>query len=283
MTKLATENLARGVAKARKMRYRITGPFPQVIGRIPQRGQTGESWGSHITMQLLALWLERIPAADQRIALARRKAWLDQLSPSALRVLDEIIIRQAVTLGWRIELSELVLWRQSEWVSTPDGLGLLRLFHHSVERAARIHLRLEKPPLDDPDIYLFKLETVSELNTVLGKMRKARRARSRHAHRRLDADLVAYFLALIKRNSRSLPSLARNWLRWKQFLRARPAELTVRLTAARTRPASLFDSWFSWCKGVEQEWVRQTISRLGSSPKKPAAGLKLYGSARSHL
>jgi len=273
----------RGVSRTRRNRRAVTSPIPQIIAQIPQQGQTGGKLGSNITMQLSALWLERMSAADRRTVLARQKAWLTQISPGALRVLDEIIIRQAVTLGWRIELSEWVLWRQSEWVSAPDGLGLLRRFHRSIERAARIHQGLEKPPLDDPGIYSFKRETVKELNEVLGKMREARRVHSRHAYRDSDTDLVARFLNLIKRKSRTVPNLARNWHRWKKFLSERSAELRVCLTAARARPASLFDSWFSWCKGVDQEWVRQTISRLGSSPKKPAAGVKLYGSARSHL
>jgi len=44
------------------------------------------------------------------------------MSPEALRVLDEIIIRQAVTLGWRITLSQLVQRRRSEWEIKAGGL-----------------------------------------------------------------------------------------------------------------------------------------------------------------
>jgi hypothetical protein len=35
------------------------------------------------------------------------------------------------------------------------------------------------------------------------------------------------------------------------------------LHGKRTSPATLFDSWMAWSKGVEPETIRQKISELG--------------------
>jgi hypothetical protein len=262
------------VASAQKLGRAITGPSPQIIARIPQQGQTGEDWGSIITAHLFVLWLEWTPAGDKKIARAQRKGWRSQISQDAVHVLDKIIVRQAVTLGWRIELSELVRWRLSEWELTADGLGLLRRFHRAIERAARIYQRLEKPPIDDPGLYLFKIKTVEELRAVLKKMQDAKRARSSRA-RKNSRDLLGQFLKTIKQNSKSLPYLTANLARWKAFRTAQPDELRTCLSAVRFRPASLFNIWLSWCKGVDPEWLRQVISRLGSSLRKPVHHPKL--------
>jgi hypothetical protein len=89
--------------------------MPQIIARIAQQGKTRDEWDASITYQLATMWLDKVPPADLRAASAQRPSWLTRMSPKALRVLDEVIVRQAVTLGSRIGLSQLVQWRLSEW------------------------------------------------------------------------------------------------------------------------------------------------------------------------
>ena len=248
-------------------------PMPQIIAWIPLRGQTRSQWDANITTQLAALWLDRMPLADLTIASAQGPAWLGQISAAALRELDETIIRQAVTFGWRIGLSGLVQWRLNEWDTAPDGLKLLSRYHRAVERAARIFQRREKPPLDDPDLYRFKMETVQELRILLGKMRAKYRKRFCDPPDDLEPILVADFLKTARR-SKSLPHLAANYARWRGFLEQQPTVLRIHLSGVRLHPAGLFDSWFSWCKGIDEEWARQVISRLGSSIRKPIPNAK---------
>ena len=190
-------------------------------------------------------------------------------------MMDEIIIRQAVTLGWRIGLSELVHWRLSEWELAPDGLKLLRRYHRAVERAARIFQRREKPPLDDPNLYPFKVATVKELRVLLSEMREAFRPRLSDSPDDVERVLLSHFFRIVVKRSSSFPLIAANRLRWDAFFKEQPTVLRQNLAEVRLRPASLFDLWLSWCKGVDPEWLRQTISRLGSSPRKPIRNTKL--------
>jgi hypothetical protein len=266
----------RAAAKTRKRARVIAEPMPQIIGRISQEGTTRKGWDEDITAQLLTLWFDRMPLADLKIASAKGPLWLAQMSPEALMGLDEIIVRQAGTLGWRIGLSELVQWRLSEWEVVPDGLKLLRQYLHAVERAARIFQRRQRPPLDDPSFYTFKDKTVKELKVLLIEMRKAFRVRFSDPPHDLEPVLVVHFSKTVKRRSRSFPFLAANRLRWEAFFKDQPtAVLMQNLAKVRLCPASLFDLWFSWCKGVDPERIRQIISHLGSSPRKPTRNAKL--------
>jgi len=240
--------------------------MPQIIAQILHRGQSRNQWDASITIRLVTIWFNMMPAADLKIASSHEPGSLARISPEALRVLDEIIVRQAVTVGWRIGLSGLVHWRLSEWELATDGLKLLSRFHRAVERAARIFRRLEKPPLDDPNLYRFKVETVKELRILLSEMRDAYQDRLTDPLDDLEPVLTAHFLKAVKRRSKPFPFLAANYARWQEFFKEQPTVLRPHLSEVRLRPAKLFDSWFSWCKGISEEWVRQRISHLGSLP-----------------
>jgi len=275
IAKSGGKNSLRTAASRSKKERAIADLMPQIIAQILQQGKTRDEWDRSTTYQLTAIWLDRLSPADLKIASAQGPSWLAKISPEARRVLNEIIVRQAVTLGWRIGLSGLVQWRLSEWDLVPDGLKLLSRYHRAVERAARIFQRLEKPPLDDPNLYRFKVETVKELRVLLGEMRKTYQARRCDPPDDLEPVLVAHFLKAIARRSKSLPFLSANCPRWRGFFEEQPIVLRLQLAGVRLSPASLFDSWLSWCKGVDPEWLRQTISRLGSSLRKPIRNAKL--------
>jgi hypothetical protein len=263
--------------ESRNKRLRaMVDPMPQIIAQISQQGKSKDEWDTSITAQLVTVWLDRVAPADLKIQLAQLPIWwLVQIFPEALGVLDEIIIRQAGTLGWRIELSELVQRRLSEWGLVADGLELLGRYHLARERAARIHQGLEKPPLDDPELYRAKLETVKELRVLLSEMRRVYQARFCDPPGDLEPVLVGHFLKALGKRSKAFPFLAANREHWRGFLAEQSAVLRQQLAEVRLRPASLFDSWISWCKRRDQEWTRQTISRLGSLLRKPARNAKL--------
>jgi hypothetical protein len=246
----------------------------QIISRIRQEGTSRETWDEDITIQLMEIWFQVLPPSDAEIALNHEAAWLTKMSSDAVDVLDQIIIRQAATVGWRIGLSTLVQWRLSEWELMRGGLKLRR-YHRAIEQAARIFRRVKKPPLDDPAFYGTKIETVKELRVLLTEMRDQSKTWLSKPLNEREAAAVAYFLEAIVRRSRAFPSLASNLKRWREFFAKRPGVLSQQLSGIRLRPASLFDLWFSWCKGVDPEGLRQKISRLGSSPMKPSHKAKL--------
>lgn len=207
-----------------------------------------------------------MPLADRKIAMAGGSGWLVKVSPEAIRVFDETIIRQAGTAGWRIGLSELVHWRLNEWDQAPEHSPVLRRYYRALIRAARIFQGSKKPPLDDPGLYAAKVEAVNELTALLSRMREVFRGRQSNSPEKLESELTNFFLNEISRRSKSLRYLAVNCDAWRAFITEHATDLRVHCMGARIRPASLFYLWMAWCKKVDPERLRQAISRLGSSP-----------------
>ena len=265
-----SQDTATGLGKKRR---ELADPMPQIIARMPQMVISRDQWEENITMQLLSLWLPTLSPYDSKIAAAPRPGWFMRMSPEARRDLDEIIVRQAGTTGWRIGLSWLVQWRQSEWEASPNGLKLFQRYHSAIERAARIFQRREKPPLNGAELYPFKVATVRELSVLLSEMRDAYRNRLRNPPP--EREVVSDFLRIVANRTKSFPFIAANLERWRAFLQEEPTILRQVLAVPRLRPASLFDLWLSWCKGVSEEWLRQVISVGGGSLRKPSTSTKL--------
>lgn len=195
-----------------------------------------------------------------------RSLCLTRISRDAIEVVDEIIIRQAGTPVGRIGLSWLVHWRLSEWQYAATGLERFKHYHSAVERATRIFQRWEKPPLDDPDFYPFKMKNVNELRRSLRKMRDVFQSRLSGPLGDLEPLIAPQFLKIGKKRSKSFPVLASNRDGWEHCTSQNQTVMRQYLSGPRLPSASLFDRWFSRCKGVDPELLRQNISRVGSSP-----------------
>jgi hypothetical protein len=84
--------------------------MPQIIARLPRRfGMTQEEWGAEIDGELIKVWKKlskvkpaRADALYKAIAGKRRRATSAVPDEGELAALGEIIIAQAVTLGWRL-------------------------------------------------------------------------------------------------------------------------------------------------------------------------------------
>jgi hypothetical protein len=90
-----------------------------------------------------------------------------------LEKLDALILKQAETMGWRLALSGLVHQRFNAWDLMPDGPELFEQYGRALARSARRSQKREPTPIDDPDLYSFKNETVAELRIVLRNLRNA--------------------------------------------------------------------------------------------------------------
>jgi hypothetical protein len=197
-------------ARTVKQRLGITNPMPQIIGRIPQKGMSGNKWGAMISAFLKNIWLQGLSSADRKMVAGDKPLWLLPISSDALRVLDGITIRQAGTTGWRIGLSEIVRWRFSEWEMAPDGLGWFRQYHSAVERAVKIFQGKKKPPLDDPAFYGAKVETVKELRSILNEMRNINSKRPPKPISDEKRVLSKEFAAIVLKRPKSFPYLNSN-------------------------------------------------------------------------
>jgi integrase len=245
-------------ATRRKSRKRATpalGPVPQIITRIPRPyPPSAETLGAIITKELSYIW-EGI-LSDSEIRELRSQS----VSASGVEKLDALILKQAETLGWRLGLSELVHLRFNDWDFQANGPVLFEKYGKALAKSARRMQKLEPPPIDDPDLYRGKQETVLELRLFL---RSLRNAFSRLRRQPSSDELIEYFRTTISAAGDAFIHLKTNSNSWLQFFRADPISVKLLLHGKRAAPATLFDAWLAWGKGFEPETIRQKISELG--------------------
>src|SRR5579864_4272842 len=132
--------------------------MPQIIARLGNRfGLTREQWGDEIDRELINVWtdISNVKPAQARALYraitgkARSKA-RSLPNQREMVILDEIIIAQGVTLGWRLMCSHLVLFRFSRWSEKPFHPELFERMGKALARSVRIFARDELPPIDDP-------------------------------------------------------------------------------------------------------------------------------------
>ena len=247
-------------ATRRKKRKKTTvalGPVPQIITRIPRPyPPSAENLGALITGELFAIWEDFLSDAE----LYELRHSLPSLS--AVEKLDALILKQAETFGWRLALSPLVHLRFSDWDSHPNGPGLFEQYGKALKKCVRVFQGKKTPPMDDPDLYRLKQETVPELRQFLHNLRDAF---SRKRTMPTSDELVEHFQKIVSADDSAFLHLKTNINSWVQFFRAKSASTKPLLLRKRASPAALFDSWLAWSKGLDPETIRQKISELGKS------------------
>jgi hypothetical protein len=232
------------------------GPVPQIISRIPRPyPPSAEALGAHITKELFEVW-ESILSQTEFDELRGPQS----LSATTVEKLDALILRQAETMGWRLGLSPLVHLRFWNWDFQPNGPMLFERYGQALAKSARLFQRRELPPIDDPDLYRLKREAVSELRLFL---RNLRNAFSRRRVGPSSDELIEYFQKTVSAEGDAFIHVKTNINSWIQYFRVDSTSIKLLLHGKRSTPASLFDSWFAWSKGLEPETIRQKISELG--------------------
>jgi len=243
----------------RKNRKRTTvslGPVPQIITRIPRPyPASAELLGALITTELLYIW-ETCVLSEAELDDLRRS----QPSPAAIEKLDALILKQAETMGWRLGLSPLVHLRFWEWDLQSNGSTLFELYGKALAKQARVSQRKEPPPIDDPDLYHVKQETVPELRRFLQILRNNFSKRRRTPS---SDEVVDFFQTTVSAEGDEFIHLKANMNSWLEFFRVNSTAIKSLLHSKRTAPAALFDSWLARSKGVGSETIRQKISELG--------------------
>jgi hypothetical protein len=242
--------------KNRKRATVVLGPVPQIIARIPRRyHSSAEDLGADVTKELLHIWESIL--SDTELCEHRGQ---QSFSATAVEKLDALILKQAETMGWRLGLSPLVHLRFWEWDLQSNGPRLFELYGKALAKSARRYQKKEPPPLDDPDLYLTKQETVSELRLFLQNLSNAF---SKRGARPSSDELIKYFQKTVSAEGDAFIYLKANMNSWLEFFRADSISIKPLLFKRRRSPAALFDSWLAWGKGVESETIRQKISKLG--------------------
>ncbi len=226
-------------------------PMAQIVRRIPRRDPR-----QHIHDQLVEIW-------ESGMTPAEREGWSQfwrgesdgtTVSPKIFDQLDELIIRQAETLGWRITCSPLVSFRLSVWDSAPGGLELSDRFYDALRRWGRIVRGLKPAPITDPDLPQFRRETVDELDKLLRKMREALATRRQIS---TPGEVAGLFRETVV-GEPLFVHLNQTLESWLAFLASKSVPPIV--SGRTASPASLFDSWFGWSSSLVPEYVRQKLS-----------------------
>ena len=231
----------------------------QIISRIPLRGMTPEEWGTVIQNELIKIWTDAMPQSDIDKFLAVWPCPMDSVPPRLFVRLDSIILHQAQTLGWRLTLSELVRFRMAQWDRQNNGPELFRKFGLAMARSARIMQRKELPPIEDPDAWAVKRETVVELRRILKIMRahfSTKRTRPG------QAEVVDFFSARVSDPALAFLHLYANLDRWLNFFEYNPEAVRPILFASKPSPAAFYDEFLAASTGWKPEALRQGISQL---------------------
>ena len=225
---------------------------PLIVSLAPRDLETPEEWDVFITEQLERLLASGLSQNERDLlAVCLRGESTVELPASVWVALDDLIIRQTGTLGWRIFLSTLVHARFRMWDIRPGGDELFERFGQALAAYGRYMHRQDKPPLS-VDIKPAKKETVVELRLLLKKLEQQFAGSNRGPS---TEELVAAFGALALEQQGFVAS---NLESWSAFLRSEAPPLLNPGTSA----ASLFDAWLAWATGYDQETLRQKISKL---------------------
>jgi len=242
--------------KQRKNRKRAStalGPVPQIIARIPHPyPESPQAFSDLITKELVDIWRSILSEAE-------RHDFPQQVSATSFEKLDALILKQAETFGWRLALSQPVQSRFENWDFDPMGPTLFAQYGKAVAKAARRFQGREPPPIDDPQLYQVKRETVLEIREVLKNLRGSF---SKGGVRPSSDELVEHFQKIVSAKTEQFGYLNANINSWVRFFRTDSITIKLLLNAKRTSPAALFDAWYAGCKGLEPETDRQKISEL---------------------
>lgn len=232
----------------------------QIVSRIPHAGMSPTQWGMVIEKELLEIWIGSMsPRELQKFAAVWPRR--DQVPLELYRRLDRIIIEQARTTSWRMELSPLVQLRKSEWDHQDNGPRLHQQYGEACADFARIVQKKKLPPLADPDHWAVKQETVSELRLLLPNLRQVFTSMKRKP---AVHDVLENFSKILSDSPATYRHLKANEERWLKFLEDSRDVCRPILQGSRTQPATLYDEFLAWCTGWKSDAIRQAISRLRS-------------------
>jgi hypothetical protein len=242
--------------KGRKFSY-------QIANRIPWTG-TRDGFSESITKELLAGFRRELTRDELCLfdAAVNKQKPADVESAALAAIfakLDDFILDQTRTVGWRMTLSPLVSMRFNQWELSRDCKRFTE-FGRAMANAVKVIDRKQKPRISDPEWYTFHQQTVQELDLLLRKFRTFAQSA-----RLVDAQVFSDWVKVhIEANAEILPCLAKNRESLVEFIisTGRPV-LALVIERPNPSPSAFFCDWFGSAMGIEPEQLRQKISLLG--------------------
>jgi hypothetical protein len=184
--------------------------------------------------------------------------------------LDEILIDQAATIGWRIHLSTLALRRIQRWHDVhKNGPQLLKRFGDALVTSAKVGRGEAQHPTQSWELYGTRKLILAEMRALSNKLNAQLVTRAKLPD---VSEIYVIIRNEICEFPLTYPALHPNLTSLLRYLDVRDSEeqgsLTKRLVTKQTTPAELVDGWLDHVFGTAEGKSRQKISRLGSQKRR---------------
>ena len=232
--------------------------------RLPRDWEQREQFRVAITYRLDALFREELSAGERAAFDAGNTR--DKALDGVLFKFDEFIIRQAVSYGWRLFLSNYVMARIAQWWEVAEnGPELLKRLGDQLAQGAKVMRGKDTFPITDPRWYAAKETAKKELRLLLKQYKNTfnQRRRPPNYHEMCD-----WYREKIIEAANAFPFLRANLevlLRYFEFVRRDDETRLGRIALGEVGAAELFDSMAACSWNVSEDTARQSISHLGSS------------------
>jgi len=242
----------------------IEGTFDLMSIAFPSdNAQEAEQQGERVSEELFRIFCGRLSPSDVALFESSIEDPTNGLKDVGLwDKFDEILIEQAVYLGWRMYLSHVVLTRIAVWADHDprvSGLEKLEKFKKSVIRYGKVKRGLAQLPLSEPEWRETRKNMRVEIKTLQRKL-----AARFTMNRRMPNEEEAYAVIRteIEKAPKEYQNLYANLTSFLDFLREKDSPF-IMLTNDVT-PGVILDGLLDYQACTAEGKSRQIISRLGN-------------------
>ena len=239
----------------------------QILNYIPTTDVTGEEWGLNLSEQLMGLWVRTLEETDLPFVITYRAPnCIFLVSTAALDSFDAILLTMARNAGWRMDTAEIVQARKSMWDLEPGGPEKIRKLGEAYQHNMLLLQGRRKQHLD-PGMRADRKATIAELGSLLELLRGelGQHVGSRES---LERRLTAVFVKTVEDDPVRWREVHKNLRRWQEFFEQEEGRLCLLAAvqnparSLKVHPAPLYDTWNSWCRGLDYDYLRESISRM---------------------
>jgi len=209
-----------------------------------------------VTSRLVALFREELRPKD-------REAFEAGTPPPALvEKFDEIILKEARVLGWRVLLSRPVQHRVAQWGEiVRNGPDLNKRLGDALALYSRVIHGKAKLPIDDWHWPNTKTTALAEIRALLTQYKSEFAG---HNAWPTAKEARAWFRQKIEHSADTLRFLNLRRASFFGYLEyIVDSAIAQRLYCGEIRPVELFNGWGAWAANISERF-RQMVSRIGS-------------------
>jgi hypothetical protein len=212
-----------------------------------------------VTSRLVALFEGSLRPRDRELFKAGTP-------PAALvEKFDEIILKEAKVLGWRVLLSRPVQCRIAQWGQiVKNGPELNKRLGDALAFYSRLIHGEAKLPIDNKNWPQTKTDALPEIRALLTQYKSAFADKPWP----MPSDAQSWFRQKIEHSAHTLRWLNSRRASFFGYLEYIVDSATAqRLYCGEIKPVELFNGWGAWAANISEERFRQMVSRVGGQKK----------------